>query len=214
LDDYFPADLFNELTNGKFKIIAEPGSYYACSAFTLAANVIARRDTKQTSLQEQHDRVALRAKTGLDLSEHNIDTSKTIMYYLNDGMYTSFHILYLDHAEVLPTLINDSRDMKTCRRFKSSIWGPTCDGIDVVVKETYLPELPINEFLVFQNMGAYSLSVSVPFNGMPIARCIYVVSTTYWAKLKDAFSDEPALADGKLINWLKENIQNSKKMNA
>ena len=78
--------------------------------------------------------------------------------------------------------------------YKSSIWGPTCDGLDVVVKECLLPELKTEEFMVFKNMGAYTLSGAVAFNGIPLARCIYVASTS-WDTIKDAFVDEMSITD-------------------
>jgi ornithine decarboxylase len=172
LEAYFPADYFNQL-NGtddddkKFRIIAEPGRYYASSAFTLCVNVIAER------------RVA--PKNG---SEEALDS---MMYYINDGVYASFNCLFYDHAEVLPILVRDHQ--LDAPVYKSSVWGPTCDGLDLVVKECMLPRLSIGEFLVFKNMGAYTISGAVAFNGIPLARCIYVASTS-WNTIKNAFTDD------------------------
>jgi hypothetical protein len=59
-------------------------------------------------------------------------------------------------------------------------------GLDLVVKECLLPELDIGEFMIFKNMGAYTISGAVPFNGIPLARCIYVVATS-WDTIKEAF---------------------------
>ncbi|GCB80826.1 hypothetical protein scyTo_0022072, partial [Scyliorhinus torazame] len=67
LDIYFPEG------NG-VKIIAEPGRYYVTSSFTLAVNIIARRII--TNSQSSSN----------DEAENN----KTIMYYINDGLYGSF----------------------------------------------------------------------------------------------------------------------------
>jgi hypothetical protein len=65
-----------------------------------------------------------------------------------------------------------------------------------------LPELPLNEFMVFKNMGAYTLSGAVAFNGIPLARCIYVVSQS-WDTIKDAFNETP-IDEQLVINILKE----------
>lgn len=209
LDTFFPLDLFREMNEGmedKLRVIAEPGRYYACSAFTLATSVIARRDVVQSELvQEQDKEAAVVAKRNSD--EQNIDSSKSIMYYINDGVYASFNCLFYDHAEVAPILINDNRDLTTEKHYKSSIWGPTCDGLDLVVKETYLPELPINEFMVFKNMGAYTLSGAVPFNGIPLARCVYVVAQS-WDTIKEAFN-ETLIDEQLVISLLKEATTNS-----
>jgi ornithine decarboxylase len=166
LDEFFPIDFFNKLNtndDNKLKIIAEPGRYYAQSAFTLSVNVIAKRITKQTS-----------------------DDSKIIMYYINDGVYASFNCIFYDHAVPEPILLRSNEETI---KYKSSIWGPTCDGLDQVIKEIDLPELEMGECLVFKNMGAYTLSGAVAFNGIPLARCIYTASTS-WDIIKEAFKDE------------------------
>jgi ornithine decarboxylase len=215
LEEHFPQDFFAQLNedlgdDGKFRIIAEPGRYYACSAFTLCVNVISRRDMIQTEEQQEQD------KKITNDSASSIDHSKSIMYYINDGVYASFNCLFYDHAEVQPVLIDESRneDLSGFTLYKSSVWGPTCDGLDLVVKETYLPELKLNEFLVFKNMGAYTLSGAVPFNGIPLARCIYVVSNS-WDTIKNAFETEEEENDAIIpvdqqlvMNLLKEAANN------
>lgn len=206
LDKHFPADYFREL-NGtddddrKFRIIAEPGRYYACSAFTLCVNVIAKRVMNQSAAQQKHDADVLAkdeqhmnnaaAMCGYPVDASLVDPSKSIMYYINDGVYASFNCLFYDHAECLPILIQDHTE--SSKLYKSSIWGPTCDGLDVVVKECLLPDLKTDEFMVFKNMGAYTISGAVAFNGIPLARCIYVASTS-WDTIKNAFVDE-SIAD-------------------
>jgi len=192
LDKHFPADFFNE-SNGynderKFRVIAEPGRYYAASAFTLCVNVIAKRAMNQSAMQQKQDKEALLLKDNNQCQNHElIDTSKSIMYYINDGVYASFNCLFYDHAECLPELIKDHSEEPTL--YKSSIWGPTCDGLDLVVKECHLPQLNVGEFMVFKNMGAYTISGAVAFNGIPLARCIYVASVS-WDTIKDAFTDQ------------------------
>lgn len=204
LDEYFPVDLFDQINSNndetKLRIIAEPGRYYAASAFTLCVNVIAKRAMNQSIFQQKQDKESLFNSNTADL----VDTSKTMMYYINDGVYASFNCLFYDHAECFPTLINDNREDTTL--FKSSIWGPTCDGLDCVIKECHLPQLNIGEFMVFKNMGAYTISGAVAFNGIPLARCIYVASTS-WDTIKDAFNDQ--LEDSLVNSLIKEASNNS-----
>ncbi len=215
LDEYFPVDLFSQINGkdeNKLRVIAEPGRYYACSAFTLCVNVIAKRVMNQSALQQSQDKEASLARIKqekekrlaslnedfelneqeLALNENTIDTSKSIMYYINDGVYASFNCLFYDHAECFPVLIKEDRPLDSTM-YKSSLWGPTCDGLDVISKECFLPELEIGEFMVFKNMGAYTISGAVPFNGIPLARCIYTASTS-WNTIKDAF-DKPVRED-------------------
>ena len=111
-----------------------------------------------------------------------------MMYYINDGVYASFNCLFYDHADCFPILIGEQA---SAQLYKSSLWGPTCDGLDVIQKECYLPEIETGAFMVFKNMGAYTISGAVPFNGIPLARCIYTASTS-WSIIKNAFDEQPA----------------------
>lgn len=205
LDEHFPAnhdDNHHQRKDGsnylcvderKLRIIAEPGRYYACSAFTLCVSVIAKRVMQQSDLQQRQDRENLANVSNenahhasLAMNHASLDSSKSIMYYINDGVYASFNCLFYDHAECFPILVADRASHATL--YKSSIWGPTCDGLDVVVKQCYLPELNTDEFMIFKNMGAYTIAGAVPFNGIPLARSIYVASAS-WDTIKHAFAD-------------------------
>jgi len=60
--------------------------------------------------------------------------------------------------------------------------------LDCVVKEMLLPELPSGEFMVWRDMGAYTISGAVAFNGIPVPKCIYTVSHS-WDIIKNAYAD-------------------------
>lgn len=201
LELLFPQEYFDEL-NGtedrKLRIIAEPGRYYAASAFTLCINVIAKRVMNSNEqLESQHKAELARMESQvMTVKEMNtevvyetksVDTSKTVMYYVNDGVYASFNCLFYDHSIVEPIMLGN-KCLNNERLVKSSIWGPTCDGLDLINKEVYIPELEIGEFLAYKDMGAYTLSGAVAFNGIPLAKCIYTASTS-WNTIKEAFND-------------------------
>lgn len=59
---------------------------------------------------------------------------------------------------------------------QASVWGPTCDGLDQVCNNIPLPEMNIGDWLIFEDMGAYTLPVASPFNGFPVPK-VYVVTT-------------------------------------
>lgn len=59
---------------------------------------------------------------------------------------------------------------------RSSIWGPTCDGLDVVVEDTVLPVLNIGDWILFENMGAYTFAAASSFNGFPIPIIFNVIN--------------------------------------
>ncbi|KAJ8306141.1 hypothetical protein KUTeg_016686, partial [Tegillarca granosa] len=147
LDQYFPED-------EGVRIIAEPGRFYVSSAFTLAVNIIAKRIVARDQDGKERDLAA-----GLTSNDE-----PSFMYYVNDGVYGSFNCLLFDHATVYPSLVKDQDDEML---FSSSVWGPTCDGLDCINKECQLPELQIGEWIFFKNMGAYTLAAASTFNGMP-----------------------------------------------
>lgn len=62
------------------------------------------------------------------------------------------------------------------QRYRSTIWGPTCDSIDKIIDNCWIPELYVGDWLLFDNMGAYSVSLASDFNGFERAH-IYCVAT-------------------------------------
>jgi diaminopimelate decarboxylase len=56
----------------------------------------------------------------------------------------------------------------------TSIWGPTCDSIDKISDDVPLPELSVGDWLVYENMGAYTIAGSCKFNGFPLATKVYI----------------------------------------
>ncbi|XP_043260342.1 ornithine decarboxylase 2-like isoform X1 [Colletes gigas] len=119
------------------KIISEPGQYYVSSAFTLASCV----HTKRTVNKEKNT---------------------VRMYYVYCGVYTSFIDELLNLKARIPiTLDTPAED----RKFNSSVFGPTCDSLDCILKNVWLPELEIGDWLIWRDMGAYSIAASCSFNG-------------------------------------------------
>jgi len=141
------------------RIIAEPGRYYAASAYTLVANVIAKRQ-EESSLEEDKTRM---------------------MYYINDGVYGSFNCILYDHAEIEVEYL---KDITTEPTFSSSLWGPTCDGLDCILEQSQMPMLDVGDWVYFQNMGAYTLAAGSTFNGMPRPNLFYIVEDAQFELVK------------------------------
>lgn len=72
--------------------------------------------------------------------------------------------------------------------YPCSIWGPTCDGLDRIVEQCDLPELQVGDWLVFENMGAYTVAASSTFNGFQRPDLHYVMSRHAWYVLLRVFS--------------------------
>ena len=61
----------------------------------------------------------------------------------------------------------------------ATIWGPTCDSMDRICEGCQLPPLEPQSWLVWDNMGAYTLAAAGTFNGFPRATVHPVVSARY-----------------------------------
>jgi Pyridoxal-dependent decarboxylase, C-terminal sheet domain len=121
-------------------------------------------------------------------------------YYINDGVYGAFNNLMFDHASVRPRVLHiteqssgitnergfkrldsngsESSDEMSPRAelFASTVFGPTCDSIDVVARSVLLPKLKVGDFLYMNNMGAYTMAAASSFNGFTPTEKLYVCS--------------------------------------
>ncbi|KAJ5895221.1 hypothetical protein N7495_006912, partial [Penicillium taxi] len=156
LETYFPPHI---------RIIAEPGRYYVANAFTLAANVIARRD----------------------IPDPQDPSRDAYMLYLNDGVYGNFSNIIFDHQHPVAQILLSASDSQpgtpnsaTSEPIPYSIWGPTCDGIDIITERINLPGLlDIGDWLFFEEMGAYTKCSATAFNGFSDNHeVIYISSET------------------------------------
>ncbi|WCJ38878.1 Ornithine decarboxylase [Euphorbia peplus] len=121
--------------NPSLKVIAEPGRFFVETAFTMATNVIGKRVR-----------------------------GDQIQYWIDDGIYGSFNTSAFDSSSMVfkpLKKVKDDEDLIT----SSTIFGPTCDSLDIVVKECKLPEMFAGDLLVFYNMGAYTTTAATKFNG-------------------------------------------------
>ena len=154
LETYFPPTV---------RVIAEPGRYYVANAFSLAANVIARRDLPKEK------------PTDLD----------SYMIYLNDGVYGNFSNIIFDHQHPVAQVLSSAPKSEqgtpnSVELVNYSIWGPTCDGIDVITTDINLPALlDTGDWLYFEEMGAYTKCSATRFNGFSDNHeVIYISSET------------------------------------
>jgi ornithine decarboxylase len=155
LDVYFPPHI---------RIIGEPGRYYVSTAFTIACHVIARRTVADATLG-----------------------TTSYMLYLNDGVYGNFSSIIFDHQNPVPRVLMAGNGFQygshrsgydTPSMTEYSIWGPTCDGIDVISSSCMFPEvLDVGDWLYFEDMGAYTKCSATRFNGFTDSHdVVYVCS--------------------------------------
>ncbi|ESO12426.1 hypothetical protein HELRODRAFT_93271 [Helobdella robusta] len=148
------------------QIIAEPGRFFVASAFTLAVSVISSRQ------------VPSEIQGG----------EPSYMHYVNDGVYGSFNCILFDHAEV-EALLPELKKYEDQPLYQCSLWGPTCDGLDCIIKDCRLPRLTTGDWLVFKDMGAYTMSAASCFNGMPKPKCYYFMKNVVMELLNDDAHD-------------------------
>lgn len=100
------------------------------------------------------------------------------MYYINDGIFSCFGgVLAASYQfKPEPKLLFENIDAE---RFSSSIWGQTCDSLDVINEDVQLPQLCCGDWLVFRDMGAYTIPISCGFNGFTAPKVYYVVEEKY-----------------------------------
>ncbi|MDB6115131.1 MAG: Orn/DAP/Arg decarboxylase 2 [Lacunisphaera sp.] len=88
-------------------------------------------------------------------------------YYINDGVYHTYSGVIFDHCKY---------PIKSFRKGPTSlcsVFGPTCDALDVVSMAENLPDLQRDEFVYSVNIGAYSHASATYFNGFPPARVVH-----------------------------------------
>lgn len=135
----------------ELKLIAEPGRFFVQKSHTLMVNIIGKKIKF--------------------LKNNNEEKEKICYYYLNDGVYGSFNCIYFDHQlpEIMPY---NERDGK---KYKSIVFGPTCDSIDKICDNLELPELEIGEWCFVKNFGAYTVAAATDFNGFTKLKAFYLM---------------------------------------
>lgn len=64
--------------------------------------------------------------------------------------------------------------------YSSSLWGPVADGQDCVAEGLWLPQLHVGDWLVFENMGAYTVGMASLLGGTQTCRVTYAMSRVAW----------------------------------
>jgi ornithine decarboxylase len=156
LEEHFPVEF------GNVRVIAEPGRYFSEGACSLYTCVYGKR-------------------------ERQVEAKHQMEYWLTDGLYGSMNCVIYDHAELIAKPLRicskkqegelleegesnhrdnnadaDGEEQKYC----STLFGPTCDGLDTVLKDVQLPRLENGDWILFPMMGAYTISASSDFNGI------------------------------------------------
>ena len=89
-------------------------------------------------------------------------------YYVDDSVYHTFSGIVFDHCQYrLQSFRRGNRGICT-------VFGQTCDGLDVISQSEQLPELEIEDLVYAENIGAYSNASATWFNGFAPAKVVHV----------------------------------------
>ncbi len=88
-------------------------------------------------------------------------------YYINDGVYHTYSGVIFDHCKY-PVKAFKKGATTIC-----SVFGPTCDALDVVSMAENLPDLERGDLVYSVNIGAYSHASATYFNGFPPAKVVH-----------------------------------------
>jgi ornithine decarboxylase len=125
------------------QLIAEPGRLFCSGYLDLLTDVISVRK---------------RIRNGRDI----------LYVTINDSIYHTFQGMIYDLQKCNPIVVGSKENEVEC-----TIFGQTCDSMDVICENVWLPEPVVGDILLFENMGAYSVASSYgTFNGFESARVV------------------------------------------
>uniref|UniRef100_A0A1I7ZUY6 ornithine decarboxylase n=1 Tax=Steinernema glaseri TaxID=37863 RepID=A0A1I7ZUY6_9BILA len=162
IDEFFPE-------GSGVRIIAEPGRYFAAAPFSLITNVIS----------------TARVPASRITNDPADEDKEGYMYYMNDGVYGSFNCILYDHMHPTGAPLFESFDDEFPELFPTTIWGPTCDGLDQVEVSTKLRRLAVGDWLLYRNMGAYTMAAASTFNGFEKPQVYYFMDNATWKLLSN-----------------------------
>lgn len=146
------ANVINEALEKYFpdqtiEIIAEPGRYFVTSSTMLVCNIIGKKVKWDENGSVSH-----------------------ISYYLNDSMHNSFSTDYVELFSKNPININGRFEHR--QKYLSNFFGNTCDSDDRILTDIVWEEAFMGEWILFEDMGAYSDCMATSFNGFSPTSCI------------------------------------------
>ncbi|XP_038123236.1 antizyme inhibitor 1a [Cyprinodon tularosa] len=164
VDLYFPS-------SSGVSIIAEPGSFFVSTAFTLAVSIISKAVVARDCQDQKQN-------------EPSPNEEPEFQYYMCEGVYGSFSSKLSEAGIAAPSVHkNPSVD---CPLFSSSLWGPSGDDLDQVVDHCLLPELNVGDWLLFAHAGAYTLGQPLfPSSDSTAPPVYYVISSRDWIEMQD-----------------------------
>jgi ornithine decarboxylase len=93
-----------------------------------------------------------------------------LCYYVDDGVYNTFSGIIFDHCKYPMESFKKGGETQIC-----TVFGPTCDALDVISMSEVLPtSLKLGDLLFSRNIGAYSVASATHFNGFEPAKVVHI----------------------------------------
>ncbi|CAI5986476.1 unnamed protein product [Closterium sp. NIES-64] len=205
LAKYFPEEM-------GVRVIAEPGRFFAEAPFTLATKVFGVR-SRRTTASKAAALAALTEHASSSSGNASAGECAVMEYWIDDGIYGSMNCLLYDHAVISARPVkmaaegqDAAEEGQLCR---STVFGPTCDGLDTILRDVWLPRLDLDDWLVFPKMGAYTQAAGSSFNGFVTSdiRIVRVFSSAFpegvaeaAACLHDRVADALSFSDSDVLS--------------
>lgn len=120
------------------KIIMEPGRGIVASSTVLVASVISR----------------------------TVRAGK-VWLCLDAGIYNALYEAMI-HQGLTQYNVHPFIEQEAAEKMHATLAGPTGDSLDIIAREVELPSyINVGDKLIFENAGAYTVTMSSPFNGFP-----------------------------------------------
>ncbi|GMS78023.1 hypothetical protein PENTCL1PPCAC_198, partial [Pristionchus entomophagus] len=152
VEEFFP--------DPEVRLLAEPGRFFVEHPCALVLNVLARHAVTADKI------------TGDALDSRSVGH----MYHVNDGVYGCFNCIIHDHVQPTGEPLFDVEEVL----YPSIVYGPTCDSADKIEHNKMMRVLEVGDWMIYQNMGAYTSVAGSRFNGFERPTAIHVVSEYRW----------------------------------
>lgn len=137
-----------------FQVIAEPGRYFVEAAFALCSRIYRLQVDRLANGEHRH-------------------------YYIAQGVQGLFKdcVLCGESFLPIPCRVNDPSTLVDKAKVPSTVHGPSGEEFDIICKNYLLPPLEVGDWLIFDRMGAYTMSIAAR-SGRPAIR--YVMGGSKW----------------------------------
>jgi len=137
------------------QIISEPGRYFVEAAYAVCLKIYSVRVEKDENSMAETNR----------------------HYYIAQGVQGVFKDVMLCGEEFVPIPLkmdpSQQDDEVLCT---STVHGPSSEDFDIVCRELLLPKLEVGDWLIFDRMGAYTLSIAARSGRLPIRHVMGLAS--------------------------------------